>query len=158
MPSVGWTRRRGTKARIAASGSRTIDRVEGQVRRVRRNRDGPGLDAGPAIADFEQAARANAQERVAAQALATLDRLEEVSRTAVVEAEEGADGRLEVGRARGAQQDRVGVGGVTLGLRQADRIGGAHRVASRIRNDLIVPGRKVVPSAVPPSFGDAALA
>jgi hypothetical protein len=26
-----------------------------------------------------------------------------------------------------------------------------------IRNDLFVPGRKVVPSAVPPSFGDAAL-
>ena len=135
-----------------------IDRVEGQVRRVGRNGDGSGLDAGLAVADLEQAARTDAQERIAAEPLATLDRLEEIGRTAVVEAQERADGRLEVGRARGAQQDRVGVGGVSLGLRQADRIGGAHRSASRIRNDLIVPGRKVVPSAVPPSFGDAALA
>ena len=65
-----------------------------------------------AVADLEQAARPDAEERVAAEPLAALDRLEEIGRAAVVEAQERADGRLEVGRARGAQQDRVGVGGV----------------------------------------------
>jgi len=62
---------------------------------------------------------------------------EEVRRAAVVEPKEGADGRLEVGRARGAQEDRVCVGGKALCLRQADRIGCRHRVsASENQNDL----------------------
>src|SRR6185503_20801816 len=45
-----------------------------------------------------------------------------------------------------------------------ERIGCRHRAwppcgssAPRIKNDRFVQGRKVVPSAVPPSFGDAAL-
>ena len=73
---------------------------------------------GLAVANFEQAARQDAQEGIAAQALAALDRLEQVGGRAVVEREEGADRRLEVRVARGAQQHRVVVGGEALGLRQ----------------------------------------
>ena len=114
--------------------------------------------AGQAVADLEEPARADAEERVAAEPLAALDRLEQVGRAAVVEAQEGADRGLEVGRTRGAQEDRVGVGGQALRLRQAERIGCRHRGwPRRIKNDRSSPGRKVVPSAVPPSFGDAAL-
>ena len=137
MPSVGWTRRRGTNARMAASGSAAGARLDRQVGGVDRHRHRPGLDAGDAVADLEQAARPDAEERVATEALAALDRFEQVGRAAVVEAQEGADRGLEVGRARGAQQDRVGVGGEALGLRQADRIGCRHRGwPRRIKNDL----------------------
>jgi hypothetical protein len=75
------------------------DGVDRQVRTVGRDRDGPRLDPGEAIADLEQATGTDTQERVAAQALATLDRLEEVCRIARVEAQEGTDGGLEIGRA-----------------------------------------------------------
>ena len=69
----------------------------------------------------------DAEEGVAAEPLAALDGLEEVGRRrAVVEAEERADRRLEVGRARGAQQQRVGVRGEALRLRQAERIRCGH--------------------------------
>ena len=83
-----------------------------------------------AVADLEQPARADAEERVATEPLAALDRLEQVRRSAVIEAEEGADRRLEVGRARRAQEDRVGVGGQALRLRQAERIRCRHRVVA----------------------------
>jgi len=61
---------------------------------------------------------------------------------AVVEAQEGTDRGLEVGRARGAQQDRVGVGGEALRLRQADRVRGAHRVGLENQKRPFVPGTK----------------
>ena len=141
----------------AADGGQRVGapaRLDRQVRGVGRDGHRPGLDPGDAVADLEEPPRADAEERVAAEALAALDRLEEVGRAAVVEAEEGADRRLEVGRPRRAQEDRVGVGGEALGLRQAERIGRwSSRVASRIKKRPFVPGRKVVPSAVPPSFG-----
>ena len=127
MPSVGWTRRRGTKARIASSGSQRFDRLDREVRRVGRLGHGAGLDAGDAVADLEQPPRPDAEERIAPEPLAALDRFEQVGGTAVIEAEEGADRGLEVGRARGAQEDRVGVGGEALCLRQTDRIGCRHR-------------------------------
>ena len=74
--------------------------------------------------DLEQPPRADAQEAVPPEALAALDGLEQVGgRRAVVEAQEGADRRLEVGRARGAQQDRVGRAGEALGFGQAQRVG-----------------------------------
>ena len=136
---------------------RSLARLDREVGRRRRHRDGPGLDAGHAVADLEQAARADPEERVSTEALAALDRFEQVGGSAVIEAQEGTDRRLEVGRAGGAQEDRVGVGGVALGLGQADGVRGGHRRASRIKNDRSSPGRKVVPSAVPPSFGVAAL-
>ena len=112
-----------------------------------------------AVADLEQPARPDAEERIATEPLAALDRFEQVGRAAVIEPEEGPDRRLEVGRARGAQEDRVGVGGEALRLRQADRIGCASSLGwpRENQNDHSSPGRKVVPSAVPPSFGDAAL-
>ena len=132
-------------------------RLDRQVGGVGRDRDGSGLDPGATVADLEESARADAEEGVAAQPLAAFDRLEEVGRIAVVEAQEGTDRGLEVGRARGAQADRVRVAGEPFGLAQADWISGGHRWASRIRYDRSSPGRKVVPSAVPPSFGDAAL-
>ncbi len=135
------------------------DRLDREVGRVRRLRDRPGLDAGLAVADLEQPSRPHTEERVAPETLAALDRFEEIGRTAVVETQEGADRGLEVGRAGGAEQDRVRVGGETLGVRQADGICCRHRLwPRRIRTTLSSPGRKVVPSAVPPSFGDAALA
>ena len=83
------------------------------------------------------------EEGVPAQALAALDRFEEIGRAAVVEAEEGSDRRLEVRRAGGAQQDRVGVRGQAPGLRQADRIGCGHRcAASENQERPIVSGTK----------------
>ena len=113
---TGWRQRIGDR-----------ERLDRQVRVVDRNLDRPGLDAGLAAADFEQSPRADAEERVSTEPLAALDRLEQVRRPAVVEPQEGADRGLEVGRARGAQQDRVRVGGQTLRLRQADRVGCRHR-------------------------------
>ena len=110
------------------------------------------------VADLEQPPGPDAEERVPAQALAALDRLEEVGRTAVVEPQECPDRGLEVGRAGGAEQDRVCLGGEALRLRQAERVRRRHRGwPQESGNDQFVPGRKVVPSAVPPSFGDAAL-
>ncbi len=142
MPSVGCD--------PALAGRRRGRRRAGRAPRSSRSAgpgvggdgDGSGLDPGVAIADLEQPARTDAEERVAPEALAALDRLEEVGRAAVIEAEEGTDRRLEVGRARGAQEDRVGVGGEALRLRQADRVRGAHRLASRIRQRPFVPGTK----------------
>ena len=119
------------------------DRLDRQVRRKDGLGDGPGLDPREAVADLEQAPRADAEERVAPEALAALDRFEQVGRAAVVEPEEGADRRLEVGRARGAQEDRVGVGRQALRLRQADRIGCRHRVsASENQERPFVSGTK----------------
>ena len=104
-----------------------VGRLDRQVGSVGRDRDRPGLDAGDAVAHLEQAPRPDAEERIAAEPLAAFDAFEQVGRPAVVEAEECPDRGLEVRRARGAQQDRVGVGGQTLRLRQADRIGCGHR-------------------------------
>ena len=162
MPSCGATLRRGVKARSAVSGS-GVSKVS--VGRLGSYRDAvrAGLHRGDAVAHGQQPARAGAQERVAAEALAAFDRFEEVRRTAVIEAEEGPDRRLEVGRARGAQEDRVGGTRQALRLAQAERIGCRHVRGLRAapapgnQNDLSSPGRKVEPSAVPPSFGDAAL-
>ena len=112
-------------------------RLDRQVGGVDGHRHRPGLDPGDAVAHLEQAAWPDAQERIATEPLAALDRFEQVGGVPVVEPEEGADGGLEVRRARGAQQDRVGVGGEALGLRQADRIGCRHRGwPRRIKNDL----------------------
>jgi hypothetical protein len=160
-----------------AAGDEAADRVERirrvldvgrKVRRVVADGHRPGLQPGDAVANLQQAARPDTEERVAPQSLAALDGFEQVGRRgAVVEAQEGADRRLEVRRPRGAQEHRVRVGGEALRLGQAERIGCGHRrlrlvcrgalVGRRIRNDLRLSGRKVVPSAVPPSFGDAAL-
>jgi len=104
------------------------DGLDRQVGREDRLGHGSGLDAGEAVAHLEQPARPDAEERIPPETLAALDRFEEVRRAAVVEPKEGADGRLEVGRARGAQEDRVGVGVKALCLRQADRIVCRHRV------------------------------
>ena len=106
------------------AGRRARDR---QVWCVGRDGDRTGLDAGDAVADLEQAPRTDPQERVAPETLAALDRLEEIGWTAVVEAQEGTDRGLEVGRTRGTQHDRVRVGGDPLRLGQADRFGGGHR-------------------------------
>ena len=164
MPSVGWTRRRGTNARIAASGSGTSATSDRQVRAVGVDGHRPGLRPGEPVADLEQPARPDPEERVPPETLAALDGLEEVGGgRPVVEPEERADRRLQVGRAGGAQEQRVGVAGEALRLGQAERIGCRHRgglraaCPARIRKRPVVPGRKVVPSAVPPSFGDAAL-
>ena len=86
-----------------------------ELRRV-LDADGSGAGDGLAVANFEEAARQDAQEGIAAQALAALDRLEQVGGRAVVEREEGADRSLEVRVARGAQQHGVVVGGEALGL------------------------------------------
>ena len=112
---------------------RGLDREVGVVGRdVERAR----LDAGEAVAHLEQAPRPGPEEGVAPEPLAAFDRLEEVRRAAVVQAQEGTDRRLEVGRPGRAQQDRVRVRREALGLGQAERLVGAHRVgASRIRND-----------------------
>ena len=150
-----------TRHERADGGQRVVrlDRLDRQVGGIGRLRDGPGLDPRLSTADLEEAPRPHAEERIPPEALAALDQFEEVGRTAVVETQECPDRGLEVGRARGAEQDRVRVGGETLGLRQADRIGCRHRWwPRRIKTTLSSPGRKVVPSAVPPSFGDAALA
>ena len=106
------------------------DGLDRQVGRIGRLGHRPGLDPGEAVADLEEPARPDAEERVATEPLPALDRFEQVGRTAVIEAEEGPDRRLEVGRAGGAQEDRVGVGGVPLRLRQADRVCCAHRSAA----------------------------
>ncbi len=98
-----------------------------QVRGVDRDRDGAGLDAGAAVADLQQPAWADPDERVAAEPLSPFDRLEQVGGSAIIEAEERSDRRFEVCRARRAQQDRVGVGSQTLGLGQAERIHRRHR-------------------------------
>src|SRR6185503_9736586 len=60
----------------------------------------------------------------------------------VVEPQEGADRGLEIRRARGAQQDRVGIGGQTLRLRQADRVGCRHRDWPRESRTTVRPGTK----------------
>ena len=85
---------------------RSLDR---QVGRERVDAQRPGLDRGDPVADLEQAARADAEEAVAPEALATLDRLEEIGRPAVVEAEERPDRRLEIGVTGRPEQDRVRV-------------------------------------------------
>ena len=110
-----------------------LDREVGMVGRdVERAR----LDVGETVTDLEQAPRSRPEEGVAAEPLPAFDRLEEVRRAAVVQAQEGTDRRLEVGRAGRAQQDRVRVRREALCLGQAERLVGGHRVgASRIRND-----------------------
>ena len=78
----------------------------------------PGAGNGLAVSHFEEAARQDAQEGIPAQALAALNRLEQVGGRTIVKRKEGADRCLEVRIARGAQQHRVVFGGETLGLRQ----------------------------------------
>ena len=119
------------------------DGLDRQVGRIGRLGHRAGLDPGQAVADLEQPARPDAEERIATEPLPALDRFEEVGRSAVIEPEEGADRRLEVGRARGAQEDRVGVGGEPLRLRQADRVCCGHRsVASGESKRPFVSGTK----------------
>ena len=117
-------------------------RLGREVAVVGRHGDGPGLDVGEAIANLEESTRTDAQERVASQALAALDRLQQVRGAAIIEAQKGADGGLEVGRAGRAQQDRVGGARQALRLGQAERIGCGHsmdpwnsRTASRLRDE-----------------------
>ena len=55
-------------------------RLDRQVGRVDGHRHRPGLDPGDAVAHLEQAARSDAQERVATEPLAALDRFEQVGR------------------------------------------------------------------------------
>ena len=78
-----------------------LECLDGQVRCVVAHRHRAGLNAGDAGADLEQATRTGAQEGVAAGPLPALDGFEQVGRTTVIEAQKGADGRLEVGRTRG---------------------------------------------------------
>ena len=101
--------------------------LDRQLRVVSINRHRPFLDARPPGADLEQPARTHAEERVPPESLAALHGFEEVRRRrAVVEPEEGADRRLEVGRAGRAQEQRVRVRGEPLRLGQAERIGACH--------------------------------
>ena len=155
----------------AAERQQRIGRIDGRDRQlgvVSIDRDGPVLDPRLAVADLEQPPRADAQERVPAQPLAALDGLEEVrGRRAVIEPEERPDRRLEVGGPRGAQEQRVGVAGEPLRLGEAERVRHGHvrrlrwlrpaEPAPESKRPLVHPGRKAEPSAVPPSFGDAAL-
>ena len=142
MPSVGWTRRRGTNARMARAGRGPRDVSIG---RSGRSRDGdrPGLEMagrrGPRAGGADRR-RGTSSARGARRPRRTRGG----RRAAVVEPEERADRRLEVGRARGAQEDRVGVGGEALRLRQADRIGGVcHRSgAARESKTTFVSGTK----------------
>ena len=128
IPSIGRTRRRGHERADGGERVGDLGDVDRQVRRVDGHRHRAGLGPGHAVADLEQPARADAEERIASEPLAALDRFEEVRRAAVVEAQERADRGLEVGRTRRAQQDRVGVAGQTLRLGQAERIRRRHRV------------------------------
>ena len=85
------------------------------------------LDARLAVADLEQLPWPDAEERVPAQALPALDRLEEVRRRRpVIEPEECADGRLEVGGARRPQEQRVGIASEPLRLGEAERVRRGH--------------------------------
>ncbi len=129
-----------------------------QVRGIRLHADRAGGHVGLAVADLQQPPRADAQEAVAAEPLPALDGLEEVGgRHAVVEAEEGADRRLEVRGARRAQQDRVGAAGEALGLGQAQRIGhGSGPQKTKTTLIVLVRDERSKPSAVPPTFGVAA--
>src|SRR6185436_16076329 len=86
--------------------------------------------------------RSDTQERVATETLAALDGLEQVRGVAVVEPQEGADRRLEVGRTRGAEQNRVRVGGQAFGLIETDRICGCHRACLGESRTTFVPGTK----------------
>ena len=152
------------------------ERLGRQVGREVVTPTGRRLDRGHAVADGQQAPRADAHEGVAAQPLAALDGLEQEGRAAVVEAHEGADRGLEVGAAGGRQQDRVGRAGQLPDLAKTERIFECHvrcgasgsaapaprpprpvqarrRIAGN-QNDLSSLGRKVEPSAVPPAFGN----
>ena len=154
MPSRGATRRRGTNDAEGLERVGRVELVDREVRRVVDDADRPVLDPGPAVPDLEEPPRPDAEERVAAEPLSALDGFEEVGRgRPVVEAQERADGRLEVGRARGAQEDGVGRRRVALGLGQAERVRAAvhrrHRLCCRpgrygpgIKNDLRPPGTK----------------
>ena len=136
-----------------------------QIRVVGVDVKWPGLHGREAVAHLEETARADAEEAVAPEPLAPLDRFEQVGRSAVVEPEECPDRGLEVGIPGRRQQDRVGVADEPLRGGQAERVGGGHRARGlqggcsgsgrgpENQKRPIVPGRKVVPSAVPPSFG-----
>ena len=80
-----------------------------------------------AVADRQQAPRADAEERIATEPLAALDGLEQEGWAAVVEAHEGADGGFEVGVAGGRQQDRVGRARELPDLAKTEWIGWCHR-------------------------------
>ena len=112
----------------AERGQRVRGRLDDgrQVGGVDGHRDRPRLDRGHPVADLEEATRTHADEAVPAEPLAALDGLQEIRRAAVVEAQERADRRLEVGVAGRSQEDRVGVADEALGFGQTERIGGAH--------------------------------
>jgi hypothetical protein len=95
-----------------------------EVGRVVGHADGAGGRVRDPVRDLEQAPRADAQEAVATEALPALDRFQQVGgRRAVVQPEERPDRRLQVRRARRAQEDRVRGGGQVLRLGEAERVG-----------------------------------
>ena len=149
--------------------------------RVRRRRLGP---AGPARTSSTLSGRVwivawpsrtssrrrgpTPRKRIAAQPLAALDRLEQVGRRPPSSRRRNAPIGVSRSAARVARRRIVSAlparrfasvrlsGSVVVMCRWPPAVGGSGAPPEN-QNDLSSPGRKVVPSAVPPSFGDAAL-
>ena len=127
MSSLGSTRRRPTNERSACSGSGASSARIGSSGSYRSTVTGRSWMRARPSRTSSSFRGPMPEERVPAEPLPALDGLEEVRRRrAVVEAQERPDGRLEVGRARRAQQQRVGVRGEPLRLGQAERITRCH--------------------------------
>jgi hypothetical protein len=126
IPSIGRTRRRGTKARSPPA-VRNLGDVDRQVRRVDRARSPARLGPGNAITDLEQPARADAEERIASDAPPPSTDLRRYDGPPSSSRRNAPIGVLRSATRR-AQQDRVGVAGQTLRLGQAERIRRRHRV------------------------------
>ncbi len=108
------------------------------------------LDARLAVADLEQLPWPDAEERVPAQALPALDRLEEVRRRRpVIEPEECADGRLEVGGARRPQEQRVGIASEPLRLGEAERVRRGHVRRLRLSCFVVQVGPRIETTSRP---------
>jgi hypothetical protein len=125
---------------------RRVLRPDRQLRVVPLDRHRAILDSRPPVADLEQLPRADPEERIAAEPLAALHRLQQVrGRRAIVEPQERADRGLEVRGARGTQEQRVGVRGEPLRLGEAERVGAGHVRRLPVRpnqNDLPSSGTK----------------
>ncbi len=113
-----------------------------EVGMVGRDVERARLDVRETVMDLEEAPRAGPEEGVPPQPLPAFDRLQEERRAAVVQAQEGADGRLEIGRPGRAQQDRIRVRREALGLGQAERLVGGHGVVPRESETTLRPGTK----------------
>ena len=140
-------------------------RVDRQVGRVLADRHGSRQGASDAVADLEQPARPDAEEAVSPEPLAALDGLEQVGRRRCR--------RRAGGRPRSASRGRPGrVARSSSVSALAERRFASVRLSGSVvviswpprgpsapgnQERPFVQGRKVVPSAVPPSFGDAAL-